>query len=368
MDRNFSKLVQALPKAELHVHLRGALPEPLLRKLCTQYPATLIQELLLPRHKQFLFQHPHIQNFFNSDDQPDRMQLALMGFHSFEGFLASYLLSAYLFQSQADFGELLSAVMDALAQQNIVYAEITVSPNQYLYFDLELSHVLSALGSASHPDVEVNWIYDPVRDRGPEQCVTDLKHILALDPEVFTGITLGGSEHLFPPELFMDLYQLAQEAGLQCSIHAGESLGSPSVARAVQDLNVQRVGHGIGAIDNRALCKQLASSNIALELCVAGNLLTNCIASLAEHPARALYDSGIPLTINTDDPAFFNTSLLNECSLFFQMGFSEDEVISLLRNGFEYAFLGQHKKHSYLSRFDHAVASLQTKASAGSSS
>jgi len=176
-----------------------------------------------------------------------------------------------------------------------------------------------------------------------------LEQIIALDSKAFVGITIGGNERLNPPAQFKDVYRRARDAGLHLSVHAGEGAGAESVWEAVRELDVDRIGHGVRAIENKALVEYLAENKIPLEVCPTSNIRTGIYASLAEHPIKELYDAGVPITVNTDDPTFFGCNLAGEYKALLDIGFSEDEVYRIIKNGFRYAFLSDEDIKGYLS-------------------
>jgi adenosine deaminase len=132
---------------------------------------------------------------------------------------------------------------------------------------------------------------------------------------------------------------LAREAGLRRTVHAGEGLGPESVWGAIRELEVERIGHGVRSIEDPALVRHLAENKIPLEVCPTSNLWTGIYPSYQAHPLKALHEAGVPLSINTDDPGFFGTSLSAEYEHASEMGLSEAAIREIMRNGFRHAFL-----------------------------
>jgi adenosine deaminase len=193
----------------------------------------------------------------------------------------------------------------------------------------------------------VQWIPDLVRDFGPEATLAMLEELIAAGSPAIVGITLGGSEHLFPPAQFAKVYDKAREHGLRLTIHAGEALGPQSVRDAL-GLGVERIGHGVRAIEDPALVAYLAEKGVPLEVCPTSNLRTGIYPSYEAHPVRVFYESGVPITINTDDPTFFRTTLVDEYLHLQALGLGEDAIYNMIRNGFMYAFLAQDEIDAYL--------------------
>ena len=156
--------------------------------------------------------------------------------------------------------------------------------------------------------------------------------------EGVVGFGIGGNEALGPVEWFSEVFQFARSRGLDLTIHAGETVGPESVWGALEG-GAQRIGHGIRAVDDPLLVAHLRDHHIPLEICLSSNLATGAVASLKQHPLRRLYDAGVPIVLNTDDPAMFHTTLAGEYELAArEFGFTEEELRGLIRNSFHYAF------------------------------
>jgi adenosine deaminase len=201
----------------------------------------------------------------------------------------------------------------------------------------------------------VQWIADLVRDFGADTCLELLNDLIAQDCRSLVGITLGGAEHRFPPEQFERVYATARDAGLRLTIHAGEALGPESVWNALE-LGVERIGHGVRSIEEPALVRHLAERRIPLEVCPTSNLRTGIYPSYSAHPLEALYVAGVPVTINSDDPTFFGTTLIDEYLHMHEAGIAQDDLYEMLKNGFRYAFLPQTEREKYLEELERAWA------------
>ncbi len=200
----------------------------------------------------------------------------------------------------------------------------------------------------------MQWIVDLIRDSGPEWALGHLREILARKSPAVMGITLGGSEDCYPQEAFAEVFALAREHGLRRSVHAGEALGPESVWSALKALAPERIGHGVRAIEDPRLVAHLAEAQIPLEVCPTSNIFTRAYASYAEHPVKKLFDAGVPITINSDDPTFFRTTLTEEYAHVAARGFTRDQIGEVLRNGFRYAFLGSEEIAERLASFEQA--------------
>ncbi len=255
---------------------------------------------------------------------------------------------------------LIAGVLEDLAEQHVTYVELTISTREYIQRGIPLSELLECLEEATgHPRVRVRWIADLIRDSGPEWALGHLREILALNSPAVIGITLGGSEDCYPQEAFAEVFALAREHGLRRSVHAGEALGPESVWSALKALAPERIGHGVRAIEDPRLVAHLAEAQIPLEVCPTSNIFTRAYPSYDAHPVKQLFDAGVPITINSDDPTFFHTTLAEEYGHLEALGFTRTEMGHLLRNGFRYAFLGAKETAGHLGAFERAWEALE---------
>jgi len=149
---------------------------------------------------------------------------------------------------------------------------------------------------------------------------------------------IGGSEERGPAAWFKEVFAFARRSGLRLTAHAGESMGPDSVWAALE-LGAERIGHGIAAVQDPELIRHLQEHDIPLEICITSNLVTGVVKRLEEHPVRALYDAGVPIVLNSDDPAMFSCTLTDEYRLAARaFGFKEDELRRIAGNGFRYGF------------------------------
>lgn len=306
-----------------------------------------------PPHLDSFRRTPNLAPFLADAPGLEDRAADLFGYENFDQFLSTYLFTSYFYRDISDFEGLIDGVRRELIAQNIVYAEITVSVIEYLSQGLELSELIGAMEAAARsPQIRIQWIVDLVRNFGTQVTLDALRRIVALRPASVCGITLGGAEHEYPPEQFAEHYRLARDAGLRLTVHAGEAVGPESVWGAIRGLGVERVGHGVRAIEDPKLVEYLAEKQIPLEVCPTSNLRTGVYGSYGEHPVRRLYEAGVPISISTDDPTFFNTSLAEEFEHLAALGFSDDELFELLKNGFRHAFLDEDAATAYVKRLE----------------
>ncbi len=185
---------------------------------------------------------------------------------------------------------------------------------------------------------EIRWILDAVRHFGAEAAkpVFDLAAERLDDGVVAIGI--GGAEEKGPAIWFRDLYKEARDRGLRLTAHAGETVGPESIWSAIE-IGAERIGHGIRAIDDPKLMQVLREKNIPLEVCISSNVRTGAVGSLEEHPVKKLFDAGVPIILNTDDPALFGCTLLGEFQLAKEkFGFTAQELRTLAAGALRFSF------------------------------
>ena len=296
-----------LPRAELHVHLDGAVePETLL-----EIDPSLTREEIAAR----------------------------TAYKDFAGFIQSFVWVNQRLKAPEDYARVARRLFARLASEGVTYAEVTLSAGVILWKQQEFAPIYEALQrEAARSTVAVRWILDAIRQFGaaPAKPVFDLAAERVNDGVVAIGI--GGDEARGPALLFRDLYREARDRGLHLTCHAGEIAGAQSVWDALA-IGAERIGHGIRSIDDPALVEHLAAKKIPLEICISSNLRTGAVATLAAHPVRSLYDAGVPVTLNTDDPAMFECTLTSEYALASrEFGFSEEELEGIAANSLAYAF------------------------------
>ena len=294
-------------KAELHLHLEGSVEPETMRELD---PALTLDAVR-----------------------------AMYRFHGFQGFIEAYKSVVERLRTPEDYARITRALLRRLAGENVQYAEIILSAGVVLWKGQDLAPVYDAVRqAAAESPIEVHWIFDAVRHFGVEHAmrVAELAAERVNDGVVAFGI--GGDEARGPAAWFGDVFRFAKGAGLHLTAHAGETMGPESVWAALE-IGAERIGHGIRAVEDPALLRHLRDHAIPLEVCISSNVATGAVESLASHPVHRLYDAGVPITLNTDDPAMFATTLSGEYELAARhFGFSEAELHEIAANAVRYRF------------------------------
>jgi aminodeoxyfutalosine deaminase len=257
----------------------------------------------------------------------------------FAGFLKSFVWVNQRLRTPDHYARVARRLFERLESEAVTYAEVILSAGVVLWKQQAFAPIYDALArEAVRTPVTVRWIFDAIRQFGVETAKPVFDLAAERVGEGVVAIGLGGDEERGPARLFADLYREARDRGLRLTCHAGEIAGPWSVWEALE-IGSERIGHGIRAIEDPALVAHLAAKKIPLEVCITSNLRTGAVASLAAHPLRRLYDAGVPIVLNSDDPALFGCTLSSEYELAArEFGFTEEQLAELARNAFRYAF------------------------------
>lgn len=334
------EFIVRMPKVELHLHLEGAIR-----------PATL---LALARR--------------NGVDLPARDEAGvaqLFNYHNFHEFLTVFMVLARSLATGRDFEQVAYELGAHLAEQNVRYAEVMISPVQYHRRALDLDEVVQGAAAgfahaAREYNVRVGLAFDYGRQFGVDLAWQLLESAIRNMKHGVVGWSIGGDEINHPPEPFAEVFAAARRAGLQVMAHAGEVVGPASIWGAIEALGVRRLGHGVRSIDDPALLAYLQTHDIVLDVCPTSNIRTGAVPTLDAHPLRRLFDAGVPLTINTDDPVFFGTTLCGEYRLAVRrFGFTADDLAHLTLTGARAAFLPETDRLALARDLQGAIADLR---------
>lgn len=332
-----------VPKVELHLHLEGAIPYDALWALVQKYGGHSDVSSLADLKEKFVFR-------------------------DFPHFIDTWLWKSQFLREYEDFTFIAEAFARSLEEQNIRYAEVHYVPGEHTIKGhsiarypkaLNESRITEALreGLDKVPGVKVALILDICRDIDPEDSVDTLNQARDLKELGLIGIGLGGSEQSFAPALFSRLFMQAREWGFNTTAHAGEAAGPESIWSALNDLGVKRIGHGTKAIHDLELIEFLWKNNIVLEMCPLSNLRTNVVSDIRVHPIRRFFDYDLFVTVNTDDPFMFNSTLAEEFRTLSQFhNFNKQEIQQLILNGIDGSWLDFDDKESLKSDFKSSPA------------
>ncbi len=328
--------IRRLPKAELHLHLEG-----------TILPATLVE--LSARHDRRPIALPEAE--------------ALYQFTDFTGFLMAFKAVTEHLVSPGDYELAAWRMMQRLAAQGVVHAEVYVSVGVFLHWrnpdPAALDPIFAGLECARHRalrelGLSLYWIFDAVRHFAIEEAEQVFRKAAELRPAhpSIIGIGLGGDERRTGSEPFRHLYTKARTAGLRLTNHAGETTGPEAIWEALA-IGSERIGHALSAVHDESLLRELKARRISLELNPTSNVRTGVCPSFAAHPLRRYFDLGLLVTLNSDDPAFFGSDLANEFLLAHtQQGFTHEELCQLAANSIGASFLPAIEKAAWLAQIE----------------
>ncbi|HEX2641438.1 MAG TPA: adenosine deaminase [Thermoanaerobaculia bacterium] len=322
-----------MPKAELHVHLEGAIR-----------PAVLLE---LARR--------------NGVDLPARDEAGLrrwFRFRNFEQFVQVYLTCSRCLRHPEDFQLLVGDFLAEQAYQNILYTEAHFTISTHLTNGADGEEVLAAMAEAIREGekrlgVVLRLIPDVVRNVGPALAEKTLEWALAgRTAGAVAAIGLSGSESAFKNEPFQPVFAAAAREGLHRVAHAGEHAGPASIRSVLEVCGAERIGHGVRAIEDPALVRELAERRIPLEICPTSNLCLGVFPNLASHSFDRLYRAGVQVTVNSDDPSFFATNLTREYLHLHQtFGYSAAELAGMSLTALQNAFLPVEQRAALEERF-----------------
>lgn len=348
-----TNFIQKMPKAEIHIHLEGAIQ-----------PKTVLE--LARRHNKI-------------DTLPSDSEAGLrrwFNFTDFPHFLKVYLTIQDLIRTADDFALIVYENGADMAAQNIRYREITVTPYTHthhqdkgLSFDQLLRGLEDGRAQAKADfGVEMRWVFDVPRNLSfaengrydPTPAEVTLAYALEGKAAGVVGFGLGGNEVGAPPEPFAHAFEKAKANGLLSVPHAGETVGPASIWGSLNALQADRIGHGVRSIEDPSLLATLNVRQIPLEINPTSNACLKIYASLASHPFPLLDKRGLLVTVNSDDPPLFNTSLVQEYEVLArEFGYDTVGLARIARNAFAVAGVETAVKDRLLAKFDQWVDSNQ---------
>jgi adenosine deaminase len=318
-----------VPKAELHVHLEGTATPALVRALAARNGVPV---------PDGLFAGPHA-----------------FAWDGFRGFLAAYDRAASVIRTARDYRDVTFDYLSRCAAEGAVYVELIASPDHAAAAGLSDADHEAAIAQGiddardAH-GIEARVVATALRDLGAERAVALARRLARERHPYVVGFNLSGDEAAHPARHFAAAYAVAHDAGLGCTVHAGEHAGPESVREALA-LPVTRISHGVRAAEDPALVAQIAARGVVLEVCPTSNVATGVYASYADHPLGALRDAGVRVTLASDDPPYFGASIGGEYAVAAErFGFGDDELLGLTRTAIAAGFADAHVRRELLAR------------------
>ena len=317
-------------KAELHCHIEGAAAPELVLRQAQKYGRDA---------------SPYIRD-------------GAFVWHDFTSFLAAYDFCADLFRTEEDYARLAEHYLTTLARDGAIYSEIFVSPDHAEKAGLSPRAYVDGLGEGirranAKTGIEARMIVTGIRHAGVEAVERAARFAARCGYRLVSGFGLAGDERIGDFEDFVRAFEIAREAGLGLTAHAGELTGWETVQAALDHIRPARIGHGVRAIENPDLVRRIAGEGVVLECCPGSNVALGIYESFADHPFPALKAAGCKVTLNSDDPPYFRTSLKREYDIAAEhFSMNEKALVAVTRTAIEAAFVDRKTRVALLARLD----------------
>ncbi len=327
-------MVKVVPKAELHCHIEGAASPALVMAQAKKYGVDV---------SSFIRDNAYHWNDFTS-------------------FLKAYDRAAELFRTPEDYALLTENYLREIAREGAIYAEFFTSPDHAERVGLSPESYTEALAEGmrrarSETGIESRMVVTGVRHVGPEAVEKAALFAANCGHPLVTGFGMAGDERMGTASDFARAFDIAREAGLGLTVHAGEFGGPESVRSALDTFAPTRIGHGVRAIEDDALVQRIAEEGIVLEVCPVSNIVLGVYDKIENHPLPALKEAGCRVTVSSDDPPHFHTSLANEYEVAKEhFGFDDRELLDLTRTSVEAAFVDEATRSRLLERLNGSSA------------
>lgn len=329
-DADFRELLLLLPKTEIHLHLEALATVETIWSLMQKY-------------------NIHYDGVETKEDLVKKFQIKTLN----EFIFVFINIVQNSFKEEKDFMLLLADAGEYLKNNNIVYAEIFFAPTKFLQAGFKYYKIAETLTSGAYAikqkyGVDIRFLIDVSRTFGAENAMKNLKALLKFRTQAIIGIGLGGSESAGPAKDYAKVYELARKNQLRTVAHCGEDLNAFSIWDSIEHLKMERVGHGTSAFQDEKLLDFLAENQMPIEVCPTSNIFTKkFVQKIENHPVRSFFDKGLNVTINSDDPTLFSTSLIDEYMLLYKSGvFSKEEIFKLIKNNIYATFLPIQEKNA----------------------
>jgi aminodeoxyfutalosine deaminase len=337
---SIEEFVRALPKAELHVHLEGSIEPATVVELAARHGVSLTVEEAAARYAP----------------------------GNFDQFIESFIWVTSFLRGPEDYALISRRFAESLRRQNVLYAEVTLSIGIMFRRNQDPAANYAALREAALevPEVRLKWIFDAVRQWGAASAMEVARIAVELHSPDIIAYGIGGDELGLPTIDLRPVYDYVASQGMHRLIHAGEIGGPESVREAIEMLGAERIGHGIGVMRDERTMDFVAARGIALEVCPTSNLRTGALsrqlgrepAGYDEHPLVSFFRRGLPVTLSSDDPAMFETTVSDEYRHAHRMGLKSIDLIRLAEASFHHAFLSAQERAALLSEFRSRTSSL----------
>jgi adenine deaminase len=336
---NLDAFIRGMPKADLHMHIEGSIEPQMMFDLAARNGLKLRWE------------------------NPSDLRKAYQ-FSNLQSFLELYYEGCRVLLHEQDFYDITAAYLRRAKQDGVVRAELFIGPQSFTDRGIEigavLDGVLRAMDDAQRDlGTSAGLLVSAQRHRTEADALLLLEQIMPWSDKIL-GIGMGGAEIGNPPSKFVNFFRTCRDRGFRITIHAGEEGPASYVREAVELLGVDRIDHGNACLSEPSLVQEIIDRKLALTVCPLSNLRLKVVPSLEQHPLRKLLDAGLHVTVNSDDPSYFEgyvSENLIECQRALHL--SLEDIVNLARNGFTAAFISDEARARALASIDSYVAQFQ---------
>ena len=326
MNKQFdlTQFINAIPKIELHIHLEGSIPSELLYEFARRANDPGINTM---------------EDIYKKLD-----------YNNFSDFVEVWKWKNTLIQNPDDLEKIAYYALRKLHSMNVKYAELFYSPGDFAYKGWTLEEITESWIKGKERaykdfNVKSELIMDLVRDFGPENGMNWLDEVTPYLGKGVIGIGLGGSEYMFPPKPYELIYREAKERGFRLVAHAGETAGADCIKETIEYLSAERIGHGTRLYEDPQLLELIINKKIPLEISLLSNIKLGVCESVEKHPVKQYFNEGVLVTINSDDPGMFNTSINDEyMALIRKLNFSLHDIRTITMNSITASFMSPDDK------------------------
>ena len=323
--------IHQIKKAEIHVHLEATITPDLCKKFAIKNNIDLPKDIFGSKYAY--------------------------AWTDFYDFIEKYDLVTSVIHTPEDYRELTYKYLEDCAANNVLYVEAMISSTHAklkgMTYDSFLQGVYEASQEAENDfGIVSRFIMNGIRHLGPDSVHSTAEEVLNNPHPYLVGFGLAGDELHFPPNLFTKTFDMLKKENFPITVHAGEWDGPENIRNAINQLHPTRLGHGVRSIEDLELVKEIIDKDIVLEVCPTSNIATKIYENYKAHPIKKLFDTGVKITVNSDDPPCFNASIAGEYQVMSNLGLSEKELISLTHNAIDSSFCDQATKNRLLSRLD----------------
>ena len=357
------ELIYRLPKSEVHIHLGGVFSYEILSSLLNKYGHNnILVRYTRICHMRKVQATDKIINFLCDVKCTEENFEKLMCYTNFDDFINIFRFCSAIIYDIDDMELIIKECIKNLISINVIYAEVTVTITDYLRNGICLRDIVKLLVKYKKQEaLTINWIADLGWSINSDYSFYLLKKVCDIDQSCFCGITLGGKQKVHKVDEFVNVYNFARNKDFLLSVHAGEVGTVEEMWYIVNHLKPNRIGHGIQAVNDENLLTYLEENKISLEICMTSNIKTRVVNSYNKHPVFELLKKRIPITINSDDPFFFNTSIYKEYLIMYRLGVGIDMIYKLIKDSFLLSWLPEQSKNSYIELLDKTYKALTLK-------